>query len=154
MGSPIGTEWKVTWWEVTSQAYNRSVTNSIKLHQHLITQALDEAIARRAVGTTEWTSLEPTQASRRLARHVARELERVLDAVRGEGPDLVARQAAIANELIAHLQHLGATAEDAIAAPPRMLLSLHDGTPPPRTALPFTLSTLLTRAKGEPALGH
>jgi HKD family nuclease len=41
-----------------------------------------------------------------------------------------------------------------VAPPPRMLLSVHAGTPPQRTLLAFSTSTILTRARGEPALGH
>ena len=45
-------------------------------------------------------------------------------------------------------------AERDVEPPGGLLFSLHDGTPPPRTELPFAVTTLLTRAKGEPAIGH
>ena len=41
-----------------------------------------------------------------------------------------------------------------VEPPGELLFSLHDGTPPARTELPFAVTTLLTRARGEPALGH
>jgi superfamily II DNA or RNA helicase/HKD family nuclease len=44
--------------------------------------------------------------------------------------------------------------EQDVQVPGELLFSLHDGLPPERTQLPFGVTTLLTRAHGEPSLGH
>ena len=74
-----------------------------------------------------------------------------------KGEALLARQAEVVNALLARLREVvppGPPLHEDVTPPPRMLLSVHDGTPPPRTYLPFSKSTILTRARGEPALGH
>ncbi len=133
------------------------MSNPSQLFEHLVTSALSALIEHQPPERVEWTTLDGEQAPEKLARHVAREVGRVLASIKGDGPERVARQVAIANGLIEHLQALSAAdtlADELVALPPRLLLSLHDGQRPARTALPFSVSTLLTRAKGEPALGH
>lgn len=133
------------------------MSNPTRLFEHLVTSALSALIAGQPPERVESTTLDGELAPEKLARHVAHEVTRVLASIKGDGPDRVARQAAITNSLLAHLQALSAAdtlTDELVTLPPRLLLSLHDGQPPARTALPFSVSTLLTRAKGEPALGH
>lgn len=125
------------------------------VYEHLITKGLAELLSQRAAAQVERTDLEEPDAPLWLARHAGGALFRALRAMRGE--DALARQVALTNHV---LELLRASAPDGpspnqdVEPPGGLLFSLHDGTPPPRTALPFAFTTLLTRAKGEPALGH
>lgn len=132
-------------------------TSLPRLYEHLVTAAL-EAVAGREHGTQlDLEALDPADSHQRFARHIAGEVERALRAVGGERAERLSRQAALVNALLAHLRALappGPPADVDVVPPPRLLLSVHRGTRPPRTSLPFSVSTILTRARGEPALGH
>ena len=73
------------------------------------------------------------------------------------GDHLPARQLDVVNQLLATLRTLvppGPPVGVDLVQPPQLLLARHDGTIPFRTELPYSISTVLTRAHGEPALGH
>jgi superfamily II DNA or RNA helicase/HKD family nuclease len=127
----------------------------VRLYDHLVTRGLAELVRERGPREVEITNLEEAEAPLRLSRHFAAELFRGLRAIKGERQ--LERQIGLCNEL---LQRLRAAAPDAVpeeqdvAIPGELLFALHQGTPPLRTELPFAVTTLLTRAHGEPQLGH
>ncbi len=124
------------------------------LYEHVITQALDAAL-RADDATHDIGPIDPADGPATFARHVAREVERVLASVGGD--DRVGAQATLANELLARLLELApkhAAAEAALAPPPRRLDAIHRTAPLVRPATPLASSTLLTRNRTEPALGH
>lgn len=126
-----------------------------RLYEHLVTRGLAELARQRAPEEVERTNLEDVEAPLRLSRHVAGELFRALRTVRGE--HALERQIALCNTLLQRLRDDAPAAvpgEQDVELPGEMLFSFHDGTPPARTQLPFAATTLLTRAHGEPSLGH
>jgi len=128
------------------------VTLPASLYEHLVTRGLSELARGRGKSQIERTPLEETEAPLRLTRHFASELYRVLRGQRG-----IDRQIALCNALLERLRieaGLAVPREEDVDTPGELLLSLHDGQPPPRTELPFAVTTLLTNAHGEPALGH
>ena len=125
------------------------------LYDHLVTRGLAELARERTPGEVERTSLEDAEAPLRLTRHVAGELFRALRSIRGEHS--LKRQIEFCNGLLDRLRvEVPGTAprQEDIETPGELLFSFHDGSPPERTELPFATTTLLTRAHGEPALGH
>ena len=125
------------------------------LYEHLITRGLAELLGQRQPREVEKATLEGPDAPLWLARHTGGELFRALRALRGE--DALERQIALTNRVLQFVRQEAPESlppERDVEPPGGLLLSLHDGTPPPRTELPFAVSTLLTRARGEPALGH
>ena len=125
------------------------------LYEHLVTRGLAELARQHAPREVERTHLDDAEAPLRLSRHVAGELFRALRSIRGERP--LEQQIELCNSV---LERLRAAAVDAVPAeqdvelPGELLFSFHDGARPARTELPFAVTTLLTRAHGEPALGH
>lgn len=133
------------------------MTTPPRLYEHLVSAALSSLIAAEPPSLVEVEELAIAHSHERLARYLFDEITRALRAVGGDKRERLQRQVAIANALIAQLRGLvppGPPPDVDLASPPRLLYSLHDGAPPPRTALPFSLSALLTRARGEPAIGH
>src|SRR6267142_117176 len=125
------------------------------LYEHLVTRGLAELARQRAPEEVERENLEDVEAPLRLSRHVAGELFRALRTIRGE--QALERQIALCNTLLQRLRDDAPAAvpgEQDVELPGELLFSFHDGTPPARTQLPFAATTLLTRAHGEPALGH
>jgi superfamily II DNA or RNA helicase/HKD family nuclease len=125
------------------------------LFDHLMTRGLAELARERTAGEVERASLEDAEAPLRLSRHVASELFRALRSIRGEHS--LKRQIALCNSVLECVRADGPDAvpsERDVEPPGELLFSFHDGTPPARTQLPFAVTTLLTRAHGEPALGH
>jgi superfamily II DNA or RNA helicase len=122
------------------------------LYEHLVTRGLAELARSRDKSQVERAPLEETEAPMRLTRHFASELYRALRGQRG-----VERQIALCNTLLEKLRIEASVAvptDEDVDPPGELLLSLHDGQAPPRTELPFAVTTLLTNAHGEPALGH
>lgn len=134
--------------------YDNRVSSS-RIFEHLITGAIEELL--QAEAHIEVRDLDITDSHERLARHVAREVERALKSIHGGKDERLEQQANVTNNLLLRLRELvppGPPSAEDVAPPPRLLLSVHDGDPPQRTELPFAVSTVLTRARGEPALGH
>ena len=131
------------------------------VYEDLVTEALDQALAELDPSRSRaLAALPDADAHVHLARHVARELERVLAALPADG------RAAAASELVGRLlEQLAAMVADGqgdpvpvreqvIAPPPRRLLAIHRSAVPERPATPLSVSTLLTRNQAEPAIGH
>jgi superfamily II DNA or RNA helicase/HKD family nuclease len=128
-----------------------------RLFEHLVTTGRARELREEPTGRVEIEGLDPADSHERIARHVAREIERALSAVGGDKLERLNKQAAIANDLLTRIRELappGPPSAENVEPPPRLLLSVHDGTPPVRTELPFGVTTVLTRARGEPAIGH
>jgi superfamily II DNA or RNA helicase/HKD family nuclease len=137
----------------------RSIPNGV--YEHPVTEELEEAIA--ALDPNRRSSTRPVTAETAptiLARHLAREIQRVLGALRKEGRTEAARL--LVSALLEHLAALagdqGVEAESICAqrlsSPVRELLSIDRGATPDRPASPLAQSTLLTRSRHDPALGH
>lgn len=133
------------------------MSSSPRLFEHLVTNALDRLLKDNHLQIPELIDLDPDEDHVRLARHLVGEISRALKNVSGDRAEKVQQQAAITNDLLAYLRQIapgGVSADEDILQPPHMLLSLHTGDKPARTELPYAISTLLTRAKNEPAIGH
>lgn len=133
------------------------MTFPTRLYESLLTAAIQAVVDSHPLNKSELLDLDPDAGHEQIARHLANEIARTLRAVSGDRDERLARQVAIANSLLDHLRTLSPEVvpqEQDVLAPPRLLLSLHDGAPPARTELPYSISALLTRTRGEPALGH
>jgi superfamily II DNA or RNA helicase len=146
----------------TTLASDRRPTDQVEclamagsIYDHLFTRGLSELVRKCGPHEVERAGLEDADAPLRLSRHVAGELFAALRTVRGE--QVTERQIALCNALLEQLRAAvpeGVPNGQDVASPGELLFSLHDGRPPARTQLPFAVTTLLTRAHGEPALGH
>lgn len=122
-------------------------------YDHVVTHAI-EAELDPSGRRFEVDALDPADSHLRLARHLAVEVEQALRSLPAEGR--VDAQVALANELLRVLrERLRALTPDAeVAAPGRLLKAVYRIDPPPRPSTPLALSTLLTRGRADPALGH
>ncbi len=126
------------------------------VYEHLVTDELAERIAAvldtRTIAQDE---LDAGDAHVVLARHLAHELMRVLDDVpKGQRP---AGQIELANRVLASIgadDVRSVTAGSRVTSPGRVLKAIHAGAAPIRPETPLSQSTLLTRNRAEPALGH
>ncbi len=131
------------------------------VYENLVTEELAKALEALDPHRTQAIgSLSDGDAHVHLARHVGRELERVLGAMPAD------RRAESAAELVRLLLEQLATLvaagegdpapvrEQVLAPPPRRLLAIHRATEPVRPATPLSISTLLTRNQAEPAIGR
>lgn len=128
-----------------------------RLYEHLVTQAIAKLETESVGRTPEHAPLDLADSHERLARHLMGEITRALRTASGDKDERLSKQTAIANDLLAHLRRIapdGLSADEDVLQPPHLLLSLHTGDKPERTELPYAISTLLTRAKNEPAIGH
>lgn len=125
------------------------------LYETLVTRAVERWLADLVGLTSEIKAADTAEISLRLARHIAAEAERALRTLkRTTGAE---QQVDLCNALLRQLRERvpGAGQEDTeIVPPPRLLLSVHRNDPPMRPVSPLAVSTLLTRARTEPALGH
>jgi superfamily II DNA or RNA helicase/HKD family nuclease len=129
------------------------------VYEHLVTEALIRDLQQAASPLTpEFVALDDADAHIALARHVGREIERLLDALpkkertehaRTFAAKLLEHLAGLADKESAPLVH-----DQVPSAPARRLTSLYRGSPPGRPKTPLTTSSLLTRSRGEPPLGH
>ncbi|MBX3192838.1 MAG: DUF3427 domain-containing protein [Labilithrix sp.] len=124
------------------------------IYEHLLTSLLDSGIAAALPARSEIGDIDRVDLPAWLSRHFARELEAAL-----RDAKTVDDQLAIAHGLLDRLAELAPDAMEAadsakIAEPPRVLRSLYRAAPPLRPATPLSSSTLLTRARTEPSLGH
>ncbi|MEI9951903.1 MAG: DUF3427 domain-containing protein [Pseudomonadota bacterium] len=117
------------------------------LYERVVTSALAEDLRGLEPGKSATTEpLDPADSHVALARHLAAEVQRVLDSVRGE--DKPGAQVALVNRLLEALQ-----AEERVEAPGTELRSIHRAAPYERPHTPLATSTLLTRNRAEPNLG-
>ncbi len=126
------------------------------LYEDVVTRALDADLAGIAPALSKISDLDPADAHVALARHVERELARVLQALPAERR--TERQGEIVDHLISRLAELAPDAAgiagQQIAAHPRRLEAIYRAAPYPRPTTPLSSSTLLTRNRAEPALGR
>jgi superfamily II DNA or RNA helicase/HKD family nuclease len=121
------------------------------IYEHLITHALAEQL-RGAVGESEIRTLDATSLPSWLARHLGKEIERALREAGDETSQL-----ALAHRLLGVLEEAipsGDWSDANVDAPARVLESLFQTVAPLRPTTPLSSSTLLTRGRNEPALGH
>jgi superfamily II DNA or RNA helicase/HKD family nuclease len=126
------------------------------IYEHLLTRVLETGLAAASPARAELGAIDRADLPRWIARHFARELEGVLrDASTEE------KQLAIVHGLLDRLVELAPSAflaDDAadakLAEPPRILRALYRAAAPLRPTSPLSSSTLLTRARTEPSLGH
>jgi len=128
------------------------------VYEHLVTEQLARELSGRTDLQQVVHDLDEADAHVALARHLGREIERSLSALPRE--KRVERANVLVSQLLDHLAALVADdAADAVRdqrleTPPRQLLALHRGAAPERPSAPLAISTLLTRSRSEPALGH
>ncbi len=127
---------------------------ALGIYEHLVTRLLDRDITLATPALAELGTIDRADLPGWLSRHFARELEGVLRDARDEEAQLL-----IAHALLDRLTELAPKreTEDAkVAAPARVLLSLREAhrSAPLRPETPLTSTTLLTRARTVPALGH
>jgi len=127
------------------------------VYEHLVTRLLERRLQDVAPSTAELATIAAADLPGWLARHLSVEIERALrDAKSSEA------QVATAHHLLDQLGALGADAaesaklvEDAkIAGVARVLRALYRTAAPERPTTPLSSSTLLTRTRAEPSLGH
>ncbi len=127
------------------------------LYEDLLTDALSGQLLRSPFEKLI-APLADVDAHVVLARHLRGEIERAVQSLPGE------ERAKRARELGASLlEHLASLVDVDTAAlirsqsptePLQRLLALHRGAVPERPSTPLSMSTLLTRNRAEPALGH
>lgn len=126
------------------------------VYEHIVTEALSDALAAvSAIRTVECTDLDPADSHVVLARHLADEIARVLAAIPAR--DRPHAQVELANRVLGHLVETaahGSAAPATVVAPGTVLRAIHTGAAPVRPRTPLSQSTLLTRNRAEPALGH
>jgi superfamily II DNA or RNA helicase/HKD family nuclease len=129
-------------------------------YEHPITQQLEAALQAIEADRRQLGEIADDESPVVVARHVAREIARVLY---GTGAKHRAQQAlALGDRLLAQIAQFAKDSdqdevlvlEQRLAPPPRRLLSIHKGQPPLRPTSPLSTSTLLTRNRAEPALGR
>ncbi|MNS16952.1 type I restriction enzyme EcoKI subunit R [compost metagenome] len=133
------------------------MSTSPRLFEHLVTAAIERLTQASPGAIPQLTPLDSGDSHERIARHLMGEISLALRSVDGDKGELIERQADIANKLLVYLRDLVSTGNSeaqTLLQPPQMLLSLHQGEPPQRTDLPYTMSALLTRTHGDPAIGH
>ncbi|MDB4944528.1 MAG: hypothetical protein JWP97_4062 [Labilithrix sp.] len=122
------------------------------IYEQLLTRAGDRELLAALPAIPELQTVERPNLPSLLARHIAISVEAAL----ADLPD-ADQQVALAHALLDRLTELAPaqeTEEAKVAEPARMLRSLYRNTPPLRPESPLSATTLLTRARGEPALGH
>ena len=125
------------------------------IYEHLLTRALEGALTASVPARADTGALSRAELPAWIARHFARELEGVLRDVGTEDGQL-----AVMHGLLERLTELAPSfdREDVAglggAPPARVLRALYRTAAPLRPASPLSSSTLLTRARTEPALGH
>jgi len=132
------------------------------LYEHLVTEALAERLERLEGLDAIVRQANDADVHVALARHLGREIERVLGALPSKDRLVTARE--LANQLLAKLSELSSMANGGVepqdiasqhlADPTRELLAVFRGAAPERPSTSISTSTLLTRNRAEPALGH
>lgn len=122
-----------------------------RIYEHLITTGLTRQLEGVAPARPHDEELAKADLPGKLARHLAAEIERVLR----DASDVDA-QLAIAAGLLEQLDRAAPklhVTDAHVVPPPRTLLAVSRREPPLRPASPLSSTTLLTRARTEPALG-
>lgn len=129
------------------------------VYEHLVTEALERGLAVTSPLEPVFSPLDDTEAPAELAHHVGREIERALGALPSEQRAEESRRLAV--RLLDVLTSLsrGEDVADTLrdqrpTEPARKLIALHGGVLPARPSTPLSRSTLLTRSRSEPPLGH
>ena len=129
-------------------------------YEHPITRELERALEDVDGTLRQVGEIGDAEGPVVVARHIAREIARVLSGVGVAGRAKVAQSMAdvllteIAKFAKEHKQDDEPVLDQRLSPPPRRLLSIHKGTPPVRPTTPLSTSTLLTRNRAEPSLGH
>jgi len=137
------------------------------LYESLFTAALTDAVRDLDAGQlgVERAPLDPADAERPLARHVARILGAALRAVEGAPAERLERQLDIVNQLLTHLQRAlpddGTIPGALVSPPPEELRAIRrrgplpsDDTQTPRPGIPLSVSALLVNGRDEHRIGH
>lgn len=135
--------------------YCSPMPHAFDLYEHLITRAMADSLRLDTQRQSQIAPIDPAEGHEWLARYFAVEVASAMRGIRGD--HVQEQQVRVVNHLLAELRRLipGGPAEtEDVENPLRLLLAKHHGTPPPRTELPFSMSTVLTRAHGEPTIGH
>lgn len=121
------------------------------IYEHLLTVGLERRLEGTAPARTEVSALSRADLPAKLARHLAAEIERALRDAKDVDAQLELGAAIL--ETVARLAPDVGADEARLVPPPQTLLSVHRASPPVRPASPLSSTTLLTRARSEPALG-
>jgi len=134
------------------------------LYEHVITTELADRLATAEAGMQQIGELDPAEAHEPLTRHITQLVSRALRAAGGDDRAAVARQVALANDMVRAIGGLSPTAADgdeAIAEPGRALLAVVQSTGipgpvvfPERPEIPLSASALLVNGRGQPRIGH
>jgi superfamily II DNA or RNA helicase len=122
------------------------------VYEHLVTRGLAASLHALAPTRADVHALTEADLPAFLAKNIGSEIYRAL-----KDADGVEAQLALAEVLLTALATSapGLGAEDAGVAPPaRLLTAVYRNAAPLRPSTPLTASTLLTRNRAEPALGH
>ncbi len=121
------------------------------IYEHLLTRGLS-ADLESTKSTSQLRAIDAADLPTWLSRHLAHEIQRALEVAPDE-----AAQIALAQRILAILAEAAPTASwesSNVVAPAQLLEALFQTVPPLRPATPLSTSTLLTRARTEPSLGH
>lgn len=122
------------------------------IYEHLLTRELEEALAA-STSSRDVPNVEPVDRPRWLSRHLATEIERALDELHKDEQ----KQLELAQRVLALLGEFAPKvgfSQAEVVPPTRLLRALFRTVAPPRPTSPLSTSTLLTRARTEPSLGH
>ena len=128
------------------------------VYEHLVTgslsRALEESPLERSIADLDASDVHVT-----LARHISREIERILDEI--PGADRLEQARLITTKVLDHLGTLAPSddvrelvRDQQPQAPLQRLTALYRGAVPVRPISPLATSSLLTRSRGEPPLGQ
>lgn len=126
-----------------------------QLYEHLITRAIATGLPTDESIKAQIEAIDQAESHDWLSHHLAREVALALRSIRGD--EAQSLQVNVVNHLLAELRKVvpeGSPADEDVDQPPRLLKATYSGKPPQRTSLPFSKSTVLTHAHGEPTFGH
>lgn len=123
------------------------------LYEHLLTTSLETALAKLSSTEADLRTLDAANLPAFLTRHLAAVVHRALADLKD-----VDAQVALARGLLERLAELAPPdkddAVDGVAEPPQLLQAIFRNAKPTRPSTPLSQSTLLTRARNDPALSH
>jgi len=130
------------------------------IYEHLVTDELARALDQLGQAERILDTLADADAPAIFARHLAREVERVLGALpkdkRAESARVLVGQLIDTLATLADEQQIDTVPikDQRVQGPARRLMAIYRAARPERPATPMTASTLLTRNPSEPAIGH